>query len=50
MAGGSVWITERRLGLAKQLAGCFPDDRNPSEILHARTDMIRARMRASPAT
>ena len=33
-------------GLAERLARCFPDARDPSNVLHTRADMIRARIHA----
>jgi hypothetical protein len=39
-------MAERRLGVADRLARCFPDRRDPTRILHTRSDMIRARIHA----
>jgi Transposase DDE domain group 1 len=37
-------LAERRLGIAQRLAAVFPDRRDPSRIVHAVDEMIRARI------
>jgi hypothetical protein len=37
-------LAERRLGIAERLARLFPDGRDPSRVVHAVADMIRARV------
>ena len=34
-------LAGQRLGVAKRLAGCIPDRRDPWRIVHAIVDMIR---------
>ena len=40
---------ERKLGIAKRLAALFPDGRDPTRVLHALADILRARMLAIAA-
>jgi hypothetical protein len=37
-------LAERRLGIAARLARLFPDQRDPTRVVHAVEDMIRARV------
>jgi hypothetical protein len=37
-------VAERRLGIARRLARCFPDVRDPARVTHSLADMIRARI------
>jgi hypothetical protein len=37
-------LAERRLGIAKRLAALFPDQRDPTRVVHAIDDIIRARI------
>ena len=39
-------LAERRLGIAQRLARLFPDQRDPTRVVHAVEDMIRARILA----
>ena len=39
-------MADRRLGIAKRLARCFPDRRDPLRITHTLADMVRARILA----
>ncbi len=43
--GGLLVLREvdRRLGVAEALAACLRDDRNPAQVCHTDTDMIRFR-------
>jgi len=37
-------MAERRFGLADKLARVFPDQRDPTRVVHSLVDMFRARM------
>lgn len=38
---------ERRIGICEQLADCIADRRDPSRVVHALDDILRARVLAS---
>lgn len=38
---------ERRMGICEQLADCIADRRDPSRVVHALDDILRARVLAS---